>query len=66
MVLAVASQAFAVSPVEAAAIAHEFTVGDARSLPSDQLATELLGEQLGSRVMDVKRYDYSTSDESIP
>jgi hypothetical protein len=63
---AVMGQAILVLPCEANAAADRFTIGDARSLPPDKLAIALLGEQLGSRVTDVKRYDYSTSDESIP
>ena len=66
LMVAALIQAFLVSPSEALAPAHEFTVGDTQSLPSDKLAVELLGERLGSRVIEVKRYDYSTSDGDIP
>lgn len=66
LIIAALGQAILALPCKAIAAADKFTIGDARSLPSDQLAIELLGEQLGSRVIDVKRYDYSTADESVP
>ena len=53
------------SPSNASVVANEFTIGDARSLPSDKLAIKLLGERLGARVIEVKRYN-STSEPSVP
>lgn len=37
-----------------------FTVNDARTLATSQLARELLGERLGSRVMDAVRHEYDS------
>jgi hypothetical protein len=43
-----------------------FTVSDARSLPTPQLANELLGARLGSRVIEAKRYEYEGSSGTVP
>jgi hypothetical protein len=41
-----------------ATAASSFTVSDARSLPTAQLAKELLGERLANRVIEVRRHEY--------
>lgn len=43
----------------------ELTVHDVRTLPTDQLARSLLGERLGSRVIDAVRSEYGSSP-SVP
>jgi hypothetical protein len=43
-----------------------FTVSDARRLPTAQLATELLGPRLASRVIEAKRYEYDGSSGKVP
>ena len=43
-----------------------FTVNDARTLPTPELAKELLGERLGSRVIEATRHEYDGSSSSIP
>lgn len=50
-----------------ATAASPFTVSDARSLPTAQLAKELLGERLGNRVIEVRRHDYGDDrSTSVP
>lgn len=43
-----------------------FTVSEARSLLTPQLANELLGQRLASRVIEAKRYEYQGSSGSVP
>jgi hypothetical protein len=43
-----------------------FTVNDARELPIPQLAKDLLGERLGSRVIEASRHEYDGSSSSTP
>jgi hypothetical protein len=43
-----------------------FTVSDARNLPAPQLANELLGPRLASRVIEVKRYEFQASSGTLP
>jgi len=42
------------------------TINELRTLPTPQLARELLGERLASRVIEAKRYEYDGSAGSIP
>lgn len=39
-------------------VSSPLTVNDARALPTSQLAKELLGERLASRVIEARRYEY--------
>jgi hypothetical protein len=47
-----------------ATAAPPFTVADARSLPTAQLAKELLGERLSRRVIEVRRHEYGDDPSS--
>lgn len=42
------------------------TVADLRSLPTPELAAELLGQRMGSRVIEAKRYEYAGPSGSVP
>ena len=47
-------------------VPQEINVNDARSLPAPQLARALLGERLGSRVIEAVRHEYESSNGSAP
>ncbi len=47
--------------ISGAAVPPTFTVNDARTLQTSQLARELLGERLGPRVIEARRYEYEGS-----
>jgi hypothetical protein len=51
--------------VASAACAAPFTVGDARTLPLGELARQLVGEKLGSKVIEVIRHEYNV-DPDVP
>jgi len=48
-------------PAAALAQTSELTVSSVRTLPVHELARQLLGERLGSRVIDAVRHDYDSS-----
>jgi hypothetical protein len=60
------SMIVAAAPTPAAADLLPLTVKDVRALPTPQLAKELLGERLASRVIEAERREYEGSSGSIP
>jgi hypothetical protein len=55
------ASAMALAGLPAAATLPPFTVSDARSLGTDELASRLLGPMLASRVIEAKRHEYTGS-----
>jgi hypothetical protein len=52
--------------VAAAIVSDTFTIGKAQTLPTRELAKELLGQQIASKVIEAVRHEYDTSEQVLP
>lgn len=55
-----------ICPAIAVTRSETFTVGSVQTLPTHELAKELLGEQIASKVIEAVRHQYDTSEQVLP